>query len=284
MTENILWKGKGPILYEISISQDSNPDPKFLEDHWKYTISVSPIEGDGEYWQLGNDTEDIICLADTKEGIIRDLATILDDQIQDRTERENASLPPEPIKLSNVIITDTTSNGDFKNIDIAEIFRNAHKLGAYISDIPKGEKKYVVVISPTEMGDDNSESYEMHVSTPNFIVVEELFNPSQYELGSYEYEVPKNEVIKMAKDMLKGEARGMPEPPSLTNTKLVNTSNNHEFTLAKILDMAPLKLLQKNDSVMQLAKRQEEHVMPLEELIPEEAAPDKNKNKERLRS
>jgi hypothetical protein len=244
MTEHVIWSGKGPIYYEVLIDEDYQSESDDIWSHWKYSVNISAI-GPYKDAYLGNDTEELTFLADTKEGAIRDLASFIDNQITKKKDREEMGLPPDPMTLNNVIIRDTTPGGDFRDINIQDIFKRAHELSMWVSNLPKGEKPYTAVI--TEY-DDN---YNVLVkSSMGCEVLEEVYNPTAYDQGFISNDVPKEDVIKEIRENLIYEQKDMPFPATIANTKIVNLTSNPEFTPARIFNTtAPLKLMQKKDSL-----------------------------------
>ncbi len=243
MTEHVLWSGKGPIYYDVLIAENYQDAPEDIWSHWKYSASISAI-GPYEDAYLGNDTEDLTFLADTKEGVIRDIASFIDNQITKKKDREEMGLPPDPLSLNNVIIRDTTTGGDFRDINIQDIFKRAHELSMWVSDLPKGEKPYTAVIT------DYDGDYEVFVkSSMGCEILEEFYNPTAYDQGSIS-NVPKEDVIKEIRKSLIYEQKDMPFPATIANTKIMNLTSNPEFTPARIFSTAaPLKLMQKKDSL-----------------------------------
>ena len=139
MNKKLIWRGKGPIMYEIDIYKQK---PLDLEEDWEYLLSIS---GSGPYADayLGEDTEDIDFLADTKEGVIRDLAIYINDQIIDKNERKVLGMPPDPLNLQNVIIYDHTDTKEFSDIDVPALFNNSDLA---MGSPPPGERPFIAAI------------------------------------------------------------------------------------------------------------------------------------------
>ena len=126
-------------MYEIDIYKQKVLD---LEEDWKYTVVIS---GSGPYADayLGEETEDIDFLADTKEGVIRDLAIYINNQIVDKNDRKVLGMPPDPLNLQNVIIYDHTDTKEFSDIDVPAIFNDSD----LTTDLPPpGERPFIAAI------------------------------------------------------------------------------------------------------------------------------------------
>ncbi len=251
----IIWKGPNPIRYDVDIYKSPAQDDYDYSSHWKYVLTIS---GAGPYEDayLNGDYESISFLADTKEGVIRDFASFLDDQVEDREHREEYGLPPDPLNLKNVKIVDHSAENDFKDIDIPHIFAHAHELGRYITNLPRGEKPYAVILRDNEdEGDSEDPQYYVSVYALDTPVAEELENPS-YDLGQQFYDIPRQEVISLIKHSLAEEQKDMPTPATPENTKLVDLTEDHTITLNKIF-AEPLKLMKKSIPAMHLINKKE---------------------------
>lgn len=239
MTE--LWKGKGTIKYLITIGETDKPEADFPETYWKYYLELNGV-GPYENSYLGGESYEIIFLADTKEGLIRDLTTYLDDQILNKKERIEIGLPPDLINIDNTYIQDNTNNNDFKDINIPDIFQNSHSSGFYMTPLPKGEKEYKVVISNDEFKNDKYDVSIYGGSEP--LNLEDI---DQYDNIYYD-ELSKNEVIPTIKKGLKEEHENTySTPPTKENTEILNFTDNPKFTLDRVFNINSLKLLQKSN-------------------------------------
>jgi len=260
MNTNLLWKGKGPIVYDVDIygPDEQQPNPSILEESgWKYTLYIS---GAGPYADayLGNDTEDFGFFADTKEGVIRDLAAYIDNQITDKTARKGMGMPSELLNLKNVAIYDRTNNNDFAGIDVPAIFTNAKIL----SDIspPPGERPFIAIIRDNV---DTPSHYDISITTMDPVVIEELENTYyDYDSNNY-YDVPAQDVLETIRDDLStmdlkyNGTEISPDNtklvnysieilPNINNTKLVNYTDNPEFTLSRLYSITtPLQITRK---------------------------------------
>jgi len=242
MNKKLLWKGKGPIMYEIAIYKQEKID-NFSED-WKYIMYIG---GSGPYADayLGEDTEDLGFFADTKEGVIRDLAIYISNQITDKNDRKALGMPPDPLNLQNIMIHDYTDTNDFADINVPAIFTNAEILAH--TPLPPGERPFIATIHDDE-ADPNH--YDILITTMDPVDIEELEN-SYYDYDSDRYyDVPAQDVLKTIKDdlsMMSIEDNGDELSPDINNTKLVNYSANPEFTLSRLYSITtPLQIIHKS--------------------------------------
>jgi len=250
MNKKLLWKGKGPIMYEIAIYKQEKID-NFSED-WKYAIYIS---GSGPYADayLGEDTEDFGFFADTKEGIIRDLAIYINNQITDKHDRKVLGMPPDPLNLQNVIIYDYTDTKDFSDIDVPTIFNNSD----LTTDLPPpGERPFIAAIY-----DSNNYPgyYDILITAMDPVNIEDFEN-ALYDYDSTKYfDVPAQDVLKTIRDELSImdiKYNGNEILPNINNTKLVNYTDNPEFTLSRLYSITtPLQITRKSP-VLKLPKKE----------------------------
>lgn len=251
MIDKIIWKGKGPIMYEIDLyGMDMN-----IEPGWKYQIWIS---GAGQYRDgyLGCDTEEFGIYADTKEGIIRDMALYITHQApldKDMQElRKEKGAPPQLLALSNVIIHDHTATGEFHDIDIPAIFANIDTLSNTLP--PFGECLFIASINDG----DSQGMYDIGISTVDPFVVEEFENGNFDTDMEYLNGIPSYDVNKTIKDALserEWEEDDQKIKPNISNTKILNNTDNPEFTLNRIFATAtPLKLMHARPS-LQLTRK-----------------------------
>jgi len=262
MNTNLLWKGKGPIVYDVDIygSDEQHPNPSILEESgWKYMLYIS---GAGPYADayLGNDTEDFSFFADTKEGVIRDLAAYIDNQITDKNDRKALGMPPDPLNLQNVAIYDRTNTNDFAGIDVPAIFTNAEILS--LTSPPPEERPFIAIIRDNE---DTPSHYDIFITTMDPVVIEELEN-SYYDYDSDRYyDVPAQDVLKTIRDELSTRSTEYNNDkilPNINTTKLVNYTDNPEFTLSRLYSITtPLQITRKPPT-LKLPKKELNTVEP----------------------
>jgi len=249
MNKKLIWRGKGPIMYEIDIYKRKLLD---LEEDWKYTLSIS---GSGPFADayLGEDTEDIIFLADTKEGVIRDLAIYINNQITDKHDRKVLAMPPDPLNLQNVIIYDYTDTKEFSDIDVPTIFKNSEILS---NDLPPpGERPFIAAIYDS---DDYPGYYDILITTMDPVNMENWEN-SHYDYDSTRYcDVPAQDVLKTIRDELPTmsikykytNTYNIEIFPNIENTKLINYTDNPEFTLSRLYSITtPLPVIHKSPTL-----------------------------------
>jgi len=249
--EKPIWKGKGPIMYNVSIND--GVDLGANEAEWKYHLYIS---GAGKYENayLGNIESDVGFFADTQDGVMRDLAKYL-TQIQpsnslSKTDREAMNLPPQNLDLDNVVIFDYTKNKDFHGVNFPAFFANAD--GVADSPLPQGEHPFIVSIDGPE-----AEGYTIQVNEMDPVVIEELEYWSAYssDIDDFHYDVPAQDVIKTIKSSLSGRSIEYPNKitPNINNTKILNNTDNPNFTLNSIFG-TPLQITRRPPS-LQLPKK-----------------------------
>jgi len=249
MNKKLIWRGKGPIMYEIDIYKQKLLD---LDEDWKYTMVIS---GSGPYADayLGEETGDIVFLADTKEGVIHDLAIYINDQITDKNDRRILGMPPDPLNLQNVIIYDHTDTKEFSDIDVPNIFKNSEILSDDVP--PPGERPFIAAIYDS---DDYPGYYNILITTM-YPVTLENFENSRYDYDSAKYfDVPAQDVLKTIREELSTinlkynytQTYSIEVFPNISNTKLVNYTDNPEFTLSRLYSITtPLQLTHKSPTL-----------------------------------
>jgi len=249
MNKKLIWRGKGPIMYEIDIYKERLLDTK---GDWKYSVVIS---GSGPYADayLGEDTEDIIFLADTKEGVIRDLAIYINNQITDKHDRKVLAMPPDPLNLQNVIIYDYTDTKEFSDIDVPTIFKNSEILSDDLP--PPGERPFIAAIYDS---DDYPGYYDILITTMDPVNMENWEN-SHYDYDSTRYcDVPAQDVLKTIRDELPTmsikykytNTYNIEIFPNIENTKLINYTDNPEFTLSRLYSITtPLPVIHKSPTL-----------------------------------
>ncbi len=248
--DKVVWTGKGPIHYQITIFENKNSASNQCYspmDCWRYIMEIS---GFGKYEEaiLGSESEALSYLADTKEGILRDLEAFLADQIDDKETRKGLGLPPKPLNPDNVIIIDDTLDNEFKDINLIKLYQVAKNIKG-MDDIPprpKGEKPFILTIEEEDPTEDTYCIYLDYLDTP---IAEDIANPNCSTSLSYAPDTKGNEVIKTARDILNDHDKNYTDiGPSIEfsdikNTKILNITNNPEFTLGRIFGVTqPLKL------------------------------------------
>lgn len=315
-----IWKGKDEIMYRVSISDGpdepgKHPDPDYLGAGWKYQLYMG---GAGEYEEvnLGDDNYDLLLLADTKEGVIRDLAMYIagqppkegldnemvvtgpdhpEEHIPYHESRESVGLPPLPMSPDNVEIFDDTKNNDFRNLNVPAIFSHAEALSH--SPPPSGERPFIVTI---RKNDKESNTYTEEYPADYYEVRVSELDPLNFQYFEDNYPiiidygggiVPANEVNKIVRNelsKLKLEVEGRTFLPNTNNTKLINFTDNPEFSLEKVF-AEPLQLTR-----MPITKTQQSHArasLPLSKKRPrmilpaktEESEPEKETEEEKRR-
>lgn len=300
MTEKPIWKGKGPIMYQINIyshNQSQKPQSDFIDENWKYSIYIG---GAGKYEdaQFGNNMEDICFFADTKDGIIRDLAMWLADQPLSDKEgmkfRGTMDWPPQILNLNNVEVKDYTDNKDFNDMDIPAIIANANKLGH--APLPAGERPFIVTIRDNE-DYKNPSGYDIGVSVMDPMVYEEFENWGQYDIDFEDFnKVPEKDVNKTIINSLSERKKKWAFEPTINNTKIINFTDNPQFTLNRIFGaIKPLKIMQARPALKLTKKapilniKQPSAIIPIAPRIKKEPVPlktemENDEEKERLRA
>ncbi|MEM4097258.1 MAG: hypothetical protein QXS81_01045 [Candidatus Micrarchaeaceae archaeon] len=250
MTERPLWIGKGPIMYEVIIDKNAVPKkPKFIEEAFKYYLIIN---GAGNYADayLGSNSEEIFFLADTKEGIAYALGLYVFDQLTDAEERKSLGLPPEPLNPNNVVIFDKA--GLFSPKEIFDILKSKT-----YNDIisPVGERPFLVTIEDEE---GEAGKYRVFVGTTPVYTWDSFWD---WEEGGYYFDdldaKNVNRVIRKELSDIKiaDEETGHEITPNIENTKIVNLTDNPEFTPSRIFATTkPLKVMNAKPSLQLLTK------------------------------
>ncbi|MEM3858558.1 MAG: AAA family ATPase [Candidatus Micrarchaeaceae archaeon] len=231
-----IWKGKGPIIYSFSIEK---PEPSESSseattkstydrpgDAWNYRLSITGAPG-----QYENRVPEIFFLADTPAGIIRDMAAYIDLSLSGK-DKQFLSLPP--ISMDNTEIIDNTNM--FKDLDVKAIFSNATLIAD--SQPPAGEPVYIIEITKSEGEENNANKYNVSIIYADGFIDHTGLQDSEQSLTENinkfsnisSLQIP----IVIAKYIL-STAQQNEIPPSPTNIKLINLTDNPEFTLQQIL-------------------------------------------------
>ncbi|MEM0142515.1 MAG: hypothetical protein QXL94_00975 [Candidatus Parvarchaeum sp.] len=244
---------KDSIMYEITIDSSQtprNPNKKieFIEEAWKYQLYIS---GTGKYEDayIGNNIEDMVFFADTKEGILRDLGAFLTNQVESPNERKWLGLEiPEPMNLNNVKINDNT--GMFSLNEIRDVFNNPAKYAD--TPIPAGEQPFLITIR-----DDGDGKYEVFTRDMDYCVYEEIANPYNYDVGDIVGNLDAKEVndeIRKSLDKYNKDDIYI-EKPNIENTKIINYTDNPEFTPSRIFGTSlPIKVMNVKPSLQLMTK------------------------------
>jgi hypothetical protein len=144
-------------------------------------------------------------------------------------------VPPQILNLDNVEISDDTANGDFKDINVPGIFANAKAL--FHAPPPLGERLFIATIR--DSSENFTGTYDIGLSTADPIVHEEFENFGQYDVDYEDFvDILAQDVNKiimgwLSKQELEYQDKKVVKP-DISNTKLVNLSNNPEFTLNRL--------------------------------------------------
>ena len=228
--EKTIWEGGGPIIYGFkinTINKDlSNPNqkPENLIENWKYEMSVGGASGEYEM-----DVPDTLFLADTPNGLIRDIATYIDIA----AKKQNNSFQNLPsINPNNIRITEDSDV--FNNINIDYIFKNASTLAN--QSPPKGEAAYVIEINEDE-NQPLDNKYNVKIVYANGVLnAPELESSDEYlKEGINKFQgISAQMVPKVIANYILTTATKNEIPPTQINTKILNFTNNPNFTLNKI--------------------------------------------------
>lgn len=228
---NTVWRGKGQIVYNFSIKIPERPygaaiwHSNTLGDAWKYCLSVTGAGG-----QYENQVPEISFLAETKPGIVRDMAAYID---LGRSMRDRQFLNLPQISPDNVGIVDNT-NGTFHGIDINAIFANA-KL---ISDAqpPPGEPVYIVEITKNDK-EPQDKQYNVNIIYANgFIDYTGLADsePLLHEGIDKFSRISAMQIPAVIARYMITTAQRNDIRPNQTNIKIINFTDNPEFTMQQI--------------------------------------------------
>lgn len=240
MTEKLIWKGKGPIMYAVYISgskdssRENRPGLGDLSEGWNYMMG---IRGSGKYSDANlSATGDSFLdfFADTKEGIIRDLAWYVASGNSD-VYYEGSDLPPKKLNLDNVEIFDETEDDAFHDMDAPYIFANAKSLSK--TPMPSGEHPFVACID-----EENPKEYRIAVSALTPFIYDEFDNSAyaSYSSGVHYDQVAAKDVNRKIKEGLSHfsiDDDGRVLLPDINNTKILNLTDNAEFALDKIFPL-----------------------------------------------
>ncbi|MEM4098054.1 MAG: hypothetical protein QXS81_05150 [Candidatus Micrarchaeaceae archaeon] len=236
-------------MYEVIIDKDAVPKkPKSVEEAFKYYLVIN---GAGNYADayLGNNSEEIFFLADTKEGIAYALGLYVFDQLTDAEERKSFGLPPEPLNPNNVVIYDNA--GLFSPQEIFDIL----KPKSYNDIIaPVRERPFLVAIED-EVGE--AGKYRVFVGNTPVYTYDSFWEWE--EGGDFFDDLDAKDVNKVIRNELsrmkiEGEA-GHEITPNIENTKIVNCTDNPEFTPSRIFATTkPLKVMNAKPSLPLMTK------------------------------
>ncbi len=225
-----LWKGTGPIVYEFSIDaperiSDSPPwHSDTIREAWKYRLSITGAPGDYE-----TEVPEIFFAADTKQGILRDMAAYIDLALGVK-DKQFAKLPR--IDPKNIEIVDNTNTiGD---IDINMLFRNASQLAN--TDPPQGEHAYIIEISKDPEAQQGKEYTVKIIYADGFIDYNGLqTSENKLKEGIDQFSnISAIEVPKVISKYILTTATSNNIQPTQLNTKIINMTDNPEFTIPQI--------------------------------------------------
>ncbi|MEM3858864.1 MAG: ATP-binding protein [Candidatus Micrarchaeaceae archaeon] len=229
-----IWKGKGPIIYSFSIEkpQPSESSSETTEsaydrpgDAWNYRLSITGAPGEYE-----NRVPEIFFLADTPTGIIRDMGAYIDLSLSGK-DKQFLSLPP--ISMDNTEIIDNTNT--FKNLDVKAIFSNAMLIAD--SQPPPGEPVYIIEITKGEK-ENNANRYNVSIIYADGFVDHTGLQESEQSLTENVNKfsnIPSMQIPIVIAKYITSTAQQNEIPPSPTNIKLINLTDNPEFTSQQIL-------------------------------------------------
>jgi len=224
----VVWRGSGPITFSFNIQ---SPHPAYISTHyqdlseaWKYRMLVRGAEG-----EYKNSVPEAAFLADTKAGIIRDIAEYI---VLSNSDKQFLNLPK--LQPSNIEIIDQT--GAFEDLDVDAIYANA----ALIADTPppQGESQYIVKITE-EIPEDSTEEkqknkqYNVKIIYSNgFLDYAGLQDDQDLKEGVDMFsKIPAELVPVVISRYILTTAQGHDILPSPLNTKIVNFTDNPNFTI-----------------------------------------------------
>ncbi|MEM4064883.1 MAG: hypothetical protein QW582_01545, partial [Candidatus Micrarchaeaceae archaeon] len=233
---NTIWKGKGPIIYSFSIekpeasastaeSEASEPARDKPKNAWNYRLSITGAPG-----QYENRVPEIFFLADTPTGIIRDMGAYIDLSLSGK-DKQFLSLPL--ISMDNTEIIDNTNT--FKDFDVKTIFSNAHIIAD--SQPPSGEPVYIIKITQAE-GGNNANKYNVSIIYADGFIDYTGLQDSEQSLteGANKFSnISSIQIPVVITKYILSTAQQNEIPPSPSNIKLINLTENPEFTLPQIL-------------------------------------------------
>jgi len=227
----VIWRGSGPITYSFTIQSVPHPDYEFthyqdLSEAWKYRMLVRGAEGEYQ-----NSVPQAAFLADTKAGIIRDIAEYI---VLSNNDKQFLNLPK--LQPSNIEIIDQT--GAFGDLDINAIYANA----ALIANTPPppGESQYIIKISE-EIPENSTEEqkdkrYNVKIIYSNgYLDYAGLQDDQELKEGIDMFsKIPAELVPVVIARYILTTAQKNDILPSPLNTKIVNFTDNPNFTIESI--------------------------------------------------
>ncbi|MEM0148472.1 MAG: hypothetical protein QXN16_00625 [Candidatus Micrarchaeaceae archaeon] len=265
MADKPLWIGKGQTMYEVIIDKTAATPkkPKSIEDAFKYYLIIN---GAGDYANayLGDSSEELFFLADTKEGIAYALGLYVLNQLTNAKERQSVGLPPEPLNPNNTVVYDYAGLFSPK-----EIF-NILKPKSY-DDItaPVGERPFLATIE-----NEDGEVGKYRVFVGNAPVYIYNYSWDWEDGGTYFDDLDAKDVNRVIRNELsdmkiEGKA-GHEITPNIENTKIVNVTDNPEFTPSRIFATTkPLKVMNAKPSLQLMTKAPVQNINIVEKAPPE---------------
>lgn len=234
MTEEVkpitVWKGKGPIVYSFKIDAPERAagTPPWhsdrIDDAWKYRLSVT-----GASKEYETSVPELSLLADTKQGMIRDIAgyiTLL------MTDKQSANLPK--ISPDNIEVIDNT-NGSFNGINVPSIFTVAKQLAD--ASPPPGEPIYLIEITKN-VGEPDDKQYNVSILYANHYVdpmsVAEKEQALQEGVDKFS-RIPAQLVPAAIARYLLSRTLHNDILPTPTNMKIINFTDNPGFNVQQVL-------------------------------------------------
>ena len=227
----VVWEGKGQLIYDFRIEpsaeKQDNTLPwktETLRDAWKYSMSVAGASGEHEGYVPG-----ILFLADTRDGLIRDMATYIDIALK-KADRGFLNLPP--MNPDNIKISDST--GVFNSLDLNAVFRNAAAIAAQLP--PPGEAVYIIEIREDESREADKRYTAKIIYANGALNYSELSENDAYlKEGVDKFSnISAQQVPQVIAHYILTKAVENEIQPTQLNTKIVNFTNNPEFTLNQI--------------------------------------------------
>lgn len=270
------WKGKGPIVYTFNIElpkRDANKPAwhsDTLGDAWKYRLSVTGAPGENE-----NNVPEISFIAETKPGIIRDMAAYID---LGRNKKDKQFLNLPQISPDNIEIIDRT-NGQFRGMDINATFANATRLSNM--QPPPGEPTYIIEITKND-NEPQDKQYNVGIVYANgFIDYTGLMDSEESSREGVDKfsKIPARLVPGIIARYLITAAQRNDIRPSPTNMKIINFTDNPDFTVPQILGAlrtlippTPKQVQTPTARIQQIPSRQmvEQQIVPARRAIGQE--------------
>ncbi len=230
--EKVIWEGKGQIIYDFKIEPSPEREEgnnslwqaRTFRDAWKYGLSIAGASGKYE-----TDVPEVYFLADTREGLLRDMATYIDIALR-KADNSFQSLPA--ISPDNIKITD--SAGAFANIDINTLLRNAAMLAN--QPPPMGEPAYLIVVSEDGYSAEDKKYTAKIIYANGAINYTELAEANNYLKEGVEKfsNLSAQQVPYVVAKYILTTARKNEIQPTQANTKIINFTDNPQFTIPQI--------------------------------------------------